>query len=85
MGERHEQQRGAIGRGLMHGLPADGAARARAILHDDRHAQHGAGFFGEQSRHDVDAAAGGERHDHSDRFVGECALLCKSGRGAKRN
>ena len=70
-----EQHRIAVGRRLSHGLAADGAAAAAAVIDHDGVTPGLLQLLGEQPREHIDAAASGERNDHADRPVGETARL----------
>ena len=63
---RRGDQRIAVGLGARDELCAYRAARAGFVFHDDGHAQGAAQRFGVLAGHDVDRAAGRERHDQRD-------------------
>ena len=71
-----EQQRVAVGRRLRHRGCAEHAARAAAILDDDRLSEFLAELRRNDARDHVDAAAGDERHDDLDRLIGIVLRLC---------
>ncbi|MNK86304.1 hypothetical protein D3C87_1062120 [compost metagenome] len=64
-----EQQRLAIGRGLGHHGGADIAARARAVLDDDRLLERNRQALGQQASDHVGRSAGREGHDQRDRTL----------------
>ena len=79
-----EQQRVAVRLRAHDRLRAGGAARAAAVLDDDRLAELLGQFVGEQPRRDIGEGAGRERHDDADRPVrpvglSEGASACHKG------
>ena len=66
-----EEQRVAVGRRARRGLRADDAARARPVVDDHRLPELRGESLPDQPRDGVVAAAGGERHDQAQRFVGK--------------
>ena len=64
---RGEQQRVAVGRGLGGRVGCDHAARAAAVLDHERGLQIVRHPRGDEPRHQIDRAAGRERHDQPDR------------------
>ena len=77
-GRRH-QQRVAVGRSLGDRIGADIAARARAVLDDDRLAERLRHLVADRARQHVGEAAGGERRDQLDRTVGIILRLRRGG------
>lgn len=69
-----QQQGMAIGRGLGHQVGGDVAACAVAVLHDHLLAEASAQIPGDDARHRVGPAAGGESHHHGNGARRECAL-----------
>ena len=70
----------AVGRTLEHGVHADGAAGAGAVLHHDLLADGLRHAFADGARDEIDGAAGRQRHDEADRTVRKCALRAQDGR-----
>jgi hypothetical protein len=66
---RGHQQRVAVGGCLGHGLGADVAARAGAIVYDHGNVEFLGELLAEHARQDVDARARRVRHDHANRTV----------------
>ena len=81
----HRQQRVAVGRRLGHGVGADDAAGAGAIVDDYRLAEHFRELRRDRARDDVGDAARRRRHDHADRFGRVILRHCgRAGHGGER-
>ena len=78
-----QRDHAAVGRTLGDHPHADGAARAAAVVDDDRLAERFAELVGKDARDDVGAAARRERHDHGDRARG-AGLCLRRGAAEKR-
>ena len=65
---RAQHQRVAVGRRLGRRFHRDRAGRAGLVVDDHVLAERGAELLGQRPRHQIGAAARGERHDHADRF-----------------
>jgi hypothetical protein len=79
---RGEQQHVAVGRRLGERVGRHHAAGTRLVLDHHRLAEICCQFFREQPRHQIDGAAGRERHHQAHRAVG--ILLCRRRGGEKR-
>jgi hypothetical protein len=67
---RRREQRVAVGIGLVGGLAADVAARARAVFDDDGLSPFARQELGHDARHGIGGPAGREWHDDLDRAAG---------------
>jgi hypothetical protein len=69
-GDRHHQERVAVGRRFGCDVRADAAARARPVLGDHLLAERLGELVGHDARQNVGRLAGREGHDDADRLGG---------------
>ena len=67
--DRRDQQRAAVGRGVLDRNDADAAGGAGAVVHDDRTAERGGELVADQARQRIAGAAGREREHDPDGLV----------------
>jgi hypothetical protein len=84
MGSGREQQRRAVGLGVLDGVAADGAACATPIVDDDRQSVLLPQLLGDQPGEHVDAAACCKRHDDPNGPIAELLRLGDRRRCEKR-
>jgi hypothetical protein len=83
--DRAEADGVAIGRGLGHGVHADVAARAAAVVDEHRLAELFRHLLAHGARHQVGGAAGRVGHDEADRLGRKVRRVREEGRGEQRD
>src|SRR5215472_4032589 len=78
---REDNERMAVRIASQQGFDADGRIRTRLVFHDDVVSNAILQVLRDNARSQIDAAAGGIRHDNSDCLVGECLRMRRCGDG----